>query len=177
MNLLELQTSLPNYAKDIRLNLSSLMNSEDTLTKQQHWGTLLACAMACKNEALYKAISTDAKSHLTTEAYSAAKSAAALMAMNNVYYRFTHLVSNNEYTTMPANLRMSIMAQPGIDKNDFELFSLAVSAIFGCGKCMDAHEKILQKNGITKEQIQQTLRIAAIAHATATILSTEKMEI
>jgi alkyl hydroperoxide reductase subunit D len=65
------------------------------------------------------------------------------------------------------------MSSPGIDKTDFELFSLAVSAINGCGKCMDAHEKILSSHGIHKELIQTIVRIASIIHAVAVILETE----
>src|SRR5579862_2574214 len=115
MTLQSIQESLPAYAKDIKLNLSSLLNSESSLSQQQKWGTMLASAVATKNQRLLNAIVSDAKDNLSTEAFSAAKGAAALMAMNNIYYRFTHLVSNAEYAKMPANLRMSMMAQPGID--------------------------------------------------------------
>lgn len=170
MTLQSIQESIPSYAKDIKLNFSSLMNNETVLTKQQFWGTLLACAMACKNSILLNAISENAEKNLTVEAYTAAKTAAALMAMNNIYYRFTHLVSNPEYARLPANLRMNSMAQPGIDKLDFEVFSLAVSAINGCGLCMNAHEKTLSKHGVSKEAIQTAVRIASIMHAVAVVL-------
>lgn len=173
MTLQMIQESFPAYAKDIKLNLSSLMNSETVLSQQQFWGTLLSCAMASRNKSLLDAISQNAQEKLSSEAFSAAKSAAALMAMNNIYYRFTHLVSNTEYNRMPANLRMSMIAQPGIDKMDFELFSLAVSAINGCGKCMDAHEKTLVTHGMSKEVIQTAIRIASIIHAAAVVLETE----
>jgi lipoyl-dependent peroxiredoxin subunit D len=176
MMLQSILETFPPYAKDIKLNFSSLLNSETNLTQQQFWGTLLSCAMASKNKLLLNAISENAKSKLTDEAYSAAKSAAALMAMNNIYYRFTHLVSNTEYTRLPANLRMTTLAQPGIEKMDFELFSLAVSAINGCGMCMDAHEKILSKHGVSKENIQMAIRIAAIIYATATVLEADSVE-
>lgn len=176
MSLQTIQESLPSFAKDIKLNLSSLLNNDSTpLSKQQFWGVMLACAMACKNPFLLQAVNAQAQDNLSAEALSAAKSAASLMAMNNIYYRFTHLVSNPDYTKMPANLRMSVMAQPGIDKLDFELFSLAVSAINGCGMCMDAHEKLLVSKGISKETIQATVRIASILHATAVVLGAENI--
>lgn len=173
MKLQAIQESFPSYAKDIKLNFSSLMNSETVLTQQQFWGTLLSCAVACKNKILLNAINERAEINLSPEVYAAAKSAAALMAMNNIYYRFTHLVSNTEYTRMPANLRMNTIAQPGIPKADFELFSLAVSAINGCGLCMDSHEKVLGKHSISKEVVQAVIRIAAIIHAVAVVLETE----
>jgi alkyl hydroperoxide reductase subunit D len=91
------------------------------------------------------------------------------MAMNNVYYRFTHLASNPEYRTMPAKLRMNVIGAPGIDKADFELFSLAVSAINGCGMCIDAHEKVLKQHGVSADTIQTAVRIGAVTQAAARV--------
>ncbi len=93
------------------------------------------------------------------------------MAMNNVYYRFTHLAGNQEYRNLPAKLRMNVIGQPGIDKVDFELFSLAVSAMNGCGMCIDSHEQILKKAGVTAEAIQTAVRIGAVLKAVATVHS------
>ena len=75
---------------------------------------------------------------LSPEALNAAKSAAAIMGMNNIYYRFLHLVEDGEYSTMPARLRMNIIANPGVDKVDFELWCTTVSAVNGCGMCLDS---------------------------------------
>ena len=107
------------------------------------------------------------------EAYAnAARAAAAVMAMNNVYYRFVHLVANPEYGTMPAKLRMNFMASHGIAKDDFELFSLAVSAMNGCGMCMESHERVLLQHGVKPETIQSAARIAAVLKAVATVHAT-----
>ena len=171
MNLQMIQDAFPFFAKDIKLNFSSLINSETPLTPQQFWGTLLACTIASRNSKLQNAISEEAKKNLTETAYTAAQSAAVLMAMNNIYYRFTHLVGNPEYARMPANLRMNTIANPGIEKVDFELYSLAVSAINGCGLCIESHEKTLVKHGASKEMIQTAIKIAAIIHATAVTLN------
>jgi alkyl hydroperoxide reductase subunit D len=92
------------------------------------------------------------------------------MGMNNVYYRFLHLVEDAEYGQMPARLRMNIIGNPGIDKVDFELFSLAVSAINGCGMCIVSHERQLRKHGLSREAIQSGVRIAATIHAVAGVL-------
>ncbi|KAK0339479.1 hypothetical protein LTR94_034363, partial [Friedmanniomyces endolithicus] len=91
------------------------------------------------------------------------------MAMNNVYYRFTHLAGNQEYRNMPAKLRMNVIGAPGIDKIDFELFSLAVSAMNGCGMCIDAHEDVLKKHGVKAEVIQGAVRLGAVLAAVATV--------
>jgi alkyl hydroperoxide reductase subunit D len=92
------------------------------------------------------------------------------MGMNNVYYRFLHLVGDADYQTMPARLRMNVMANPGIDKLDFELYSLAVSAVNGCGLCIESHEKLLRKHEVSREAIQSAVRIAAVVHAVAVVL-------
>jgi alkyl hydroperoxide reductase subunit D len=99
-----------------------------------------------------------------------ARAAAAIMGMNNIYYRFLHLVEDSEYATMPARLRMNIIGNPGIDKLDFELLSLAVSAVNGCGMCITSHEKKLRGGGISREQIQSAVRIASVIHAVASVL-------
>jgi len=96
------------------------------------------------------------------------------MGMNNVYYRFTHLVGG-DYATMPAKLRMNIMAKPGVEKADFELWSLAVSAINGCGMCMESHEKIVKHAGLTSEQVQAAVRIASVVHAAALTIEGEEV--
>ena len=92
------------------------------------------------------------------------------MGMNNIYYRFVHLVGDPEYGTLRANLRMNAMANPGGDKVDFELASLAVSAINGCGMCLESHEKTLRKHGLSAQPIQSAARIAAVIHAAAVAL-------
>ena len=104
------------------------------------------------------------------EALQAAHSAAAIMAMNNIYYRFIHLASAPDYKTLPAKLRMSVIGKPGVEKADFELWCLAVSAINGCGMCIDAHEKVLREHGMTAEQIQAAVRIASVVHAVSATL-------
>ena len=93
--------------------------------------------------------------------------------MNNVYYRFTHLASAPDYKGLPARLRMNVIGKPGVDKVDFELWCLAVSAINGCGVCIDSHEKILRDAGLSAEQIQAAVRIAAVVHAVAATLDGE----
>jgi alkyl hydroperoxide reductase subunit D len=163
---------LPAYAKDISLNLSSLA-SEALLTDQQKWGCFLASAHAVGVAPVVKAIEAAAAEHLSPEAMNAAKASAAIMGMNNIYYRSLHLVKNQEYATLPARLRMNILANPGVEKIDFELWSTAVSAINGCGACLDAHEGELKKHAVPSTHIQAALRIAAVVHAASRIAASE----
>jgi len=173
MSIETLKSALPDYAKDIKLNLSAIA-SDQSLGDQRLWGTMLASALATRQPQVIAAIEAEARAKMSPEAINAAKAAHAVMAMNNVYYRFTHLVAAKDYATMPAKLRMSVMANPGVDKADFELWSLAVSAINGCGKCMDAHEAELRKHGLTAQEVQTAVRAASIVHAVAATLDGEQ---
>ena len=167
-----LKNRLPEYAKDLKLNLSSLA-AEASLSEQQRAGTFVASAIASRNADVTEAMIAEFGAKLTPEALNAARAAAAIMAMNNIYYRFVHLSSSADYKTMPAKLRMNVIGKPGVEKADFELWSLAVSAVNGCGMCIDSHEKVLREAGITAEQIQAAVRIAAVVHAVAVTLESD----
>ena len=173
MSLETLRAALPAYAKDINLNLSSLA-AETVLSDQQKWGAFLASAYAVGVPAVVKAVEAEASANgLSEDAATAAKAAAAIMGMNNVYYRSLHLLHNQEYRTIPARLRMNVIANPGVEKIDFELWCTAVSAINGCGMCLDSHEAELKKHGVPAAQIQTALRIAAVINAASAIARAE----
>jgi alkyl hydroperoxide reductase subunit D len=171
MSLKQFVDTLPDYAKDLRLNMGSLLNDQ-TLGDQRKYGLILACAHGSGYRPVVAAAEAEIEGKLTDEAANAARAAAAVMAMNNVYYRFVHLASNPEYGTMPAKLRMNVIGNPGIEKDDFELFSLAVSTMNGCGMCIDSHERILQQHGVKAETIQAAARVGAIMKAVATVHAT-----
>jgi alkyl hydroperoxide reductase subunit D len=173
MTLNELLETLPAYARDLKLNLSSLL-SQAELTEQQTWGTVVASAVASRNADVIRAAFADAATHLSPQAMEAAKGAAAIMGMNNVYYRFLHLASNEKYRTIPARLRMNILRSHGIDVLDFELWCTAVSAINGCGACVDSHEKTLREKGMREESVVAAVRIASVIHGLASVLEAEK---
>jgi alkyl hydroperoxide reductase subunit D len=105
----------------------------------------------------------------------AAKGAASVMGMNNIFYRFQHLVSNEKYRTMRAGLRMNIIRNHGIDHLDFELWCTAVSAINGCGACVDSHERTLREKGVPEERVLAAIRVASTIHALAVVLETERV--
>ena len=171
MSLEDLKSRLPDYAKDLKLNLGSLA-ADITLSPQQLAGTFVAGALAARQPDLTRAVVAEFAPKLTPEALAAAKAAAAIMGMNNVYYRFTHMLGG-DYANLPAKLRMSVIGKPGVDKVDFELWSLAVSAINGCAMCVEAHEKAVRHGGLTSEHVQTAVRIAAVLHAVATVLDAE----
>ena len=174
MNLETLMDSVPAYAKDLKLNLSSV-TSQPELTKEQTWGTAVASAVASRNGEIIAAILDEAAKHASAQVVEAAKAAAAIMGMNNIYYRFQHLSKNEKYATLPARLRMNIIRTHGVDAADFELWCVAVSAINACGKCVDAHERVLREKGVTEESINAAIRIASVIHGLAVVFDTEQV--
>ncbi len=172
MTLNELLDSVPGYAKDLKLNLSSLLQQQE-LNEQQIWGTAAASAVASRNPQVLQTVLAEAALHLSPQALEAAKSAAAIMGMNNIYYRFQHLAKNPKYATLPARLRMNVLRSHGIDPVDFELWCTAVSAINGCGLCVDSHEQVLRSKGMTEESIVAAVRLASVIHGLATVFDTE----
>ena len=174
MSLDALRETLPAYAKDLSLNLSSLQ-AETLMSDQQKWGTFVASAYAVGSGPVVRAVDAAAReAGLSDEAHTAAKAAAAIMGMNNVYYRALHIMHNGaEYRALPARLRMTVIGNPGVDKTDFELWCTAVSAINGCGMCIDAHEEELKKRGVTAQAIQAALRIGAVVNAVSRVVDAE----
>ena len=171
MTIEALKERIPEYAKDVKLNLGSLAN-ETVLNTQQLAGTFIASALASRNAEVTRAIMAEFAPKLSPEALTAAKASASIMAMNNIYYRFVHLVGG-DYERLPARLRMNVIGKPGIEKVDFELWSLAVSAVNGCGMCLTSHEKVVREGAMSQEQVQAAVRIAAVVHAVAAILDGE----
>ena len=172
MSLQNLKDRLPDYARDIKLNLGSLA-TEPVLNEKQKAGAFIASALGARNPEVARAITEEFAPQLDAKELAAARSAAAVMGMNNVYYRFLHLAGNEEYGKLPAKLRMNAIATHGISRADFELWCLAVSAINGCGMCIESHEKAVRKEGITAEQVQAAVRIAAVVNAVAAVLDAE----
>jgi len=168
----EIRDSLPDYARDLSLNLGSVLapTGAPGLTPTQIWAVALASAVTSGNAAFTRDIESLASAHLEPGYVKAAAAAAAIMGMNNVYYRFVHLVGDADYAQMPARLRMNVIGNPGISRPDFELLCLAVSAINGCGACIESHEKQLRQSGFSREALQSAVRIAATVHAVARVL-------
>lgn len=157
---------IPEAAKDLRLNLSSVLQAS-SLSTQQQWGVAVACAIASRNPTLRQAVLEDALGAAGEAVVEDGKAAAALMGMNNVYYRFRHLIGKPGYGDKPAKLRMQRIAQPATTKVDFELMCLAVSAINGCETCMKSHEHVVLEGGLTEDQVHDAVRIAAVIHGAA----------
>jgi alkyl hydroperoxide reductase subunit D len=177
MGVAALKEALPAFAKDLRLNLDSTI-AVSTLPEQRLWGTVLATAIASRGKRTLVELAKEAREHLSGEAFEAAEAAAAIMAMNNIYYRSKHLLADEgakEYEDIPARLRMQVVGtHGGVEAEDFEFWCFAVSALNGCGGCLAAHEHKLRELGTGREQLHEALRIAAVVHAVAVTVEAEE---
>lgn len=169
MSIDALRDALPDFALDQTRNLETLV-SETLLSEQQKWGCLLTCAYATSNPTLIRHMESAATSVLSEDARHAAKLAATVTAMNVVYYGALNLLANHDYRSAPVNLSMTALSQNSVDKIDFELWSLAVSAMSNCAACLNVHESELHKRGVTLQRVQAALRIAATVSALSTAL-------
>ena len=169
MNIKELINTFPDYAKDIKLNYSKILN-EDILNKKQLYGIILISSFTTQLNSLKDAALEETKEFIDEELMEDVYGAYSIMSMNAIYYRFTHLSAENDYFTMPANLRMQYLSKYKIDKSDFEMLCLAVAIIIGCGKCINAHESILRENNISKLHIQTVARVASIVNSIANVI-------
>ena len=171
----DIRDRIPSYARDLGLNLGAVMTRQGSpgLDSRQILGIALASAIASRNAGLAAELEAHARAELDPAYIAAVRAAAAIMGMNNVYYRFVHQVGDDDYGRMPARLRMNVLRDPGVPKTDFELLSLAVSAVNGCGLCISSHEKTLRAEGVSAETIQSVIRIAAVIHGVAGVLEYE----
>lgn len=168
MKLQEIKDLIPDYGRDIRLNLDTLLSGEGIagLTVRQVWGTALSCAYSIGTPELVRMVLAEGASEIDDTVKVAAQGASTIMAMNNIYYRSMHLMEDAELKRMPARLRMNIIGKPGIPKEDFELMCFAVSALSGCGQCLTSHLQELRKAAVTDEGIQGALKLASVLNAT-----------
>jgi alkyl hydroperoxide reductase subunit D len=164
-----LRERLPEAAKDIKLNVQAVL-SGGVLTPAQRWGVAVASALTARHPDVSRPVIHEARQHAGDAVVEDAVAAAALMSMNNVFYRFRHRIGKAEYGDKPARLRMNRLAKPATNQHDFELFALAVSAINDCESCVRAHEKAVTGAGLSSDVVLDAVRIAATIQALAVSL-------
>jgi alkyl hydroperoxide reductase subunit D len=172
MSITTLKAALPPYARDLELNLDSVLATE-LLDEQILWGAALACAMTTRSSLVIRNLAAEARGHLKPEAVEAAKAVASRMAIHNVYFRAKHLIGDEAYTHLPARLRRQVSSTPGVGVAAIEAWSVAVSAITGCGVCLESHERSLRGAGVSREVVDEVLRVAAVIYALAVTLDAE----
>jgi alkyl hydroperoxide reductase subunit D len=164
----EIKEALPEYAKDIKLNLDSVIN-RSTLDVNVANGCALSAAMATGNGKLVAFIQSDVAD---TKERDAALTAASLMAMTNVWYPYVEMSNDDRLKGLPAQLRMNAIAtHGGTSKVNFEAYSLAASIVGKCHFCVSAHYSTLKQEGYTVEQLRDIGRIAAVITSVAKVLN------
>ncbi|WP_207799040.1 carboxymuconolactone decarboxylase family protein [Taibaiella soli] len=159
------------FIKDLKLNVSTTLNSTN-LNKKEAYLLALSVAVNEKHTILIDAFDALARKEGATDAEIAETHACtALMNTNNVFYRFRHYMHNVDfYNNQPAGLRMSIMMNPVLGKEFFELMSLAVSALNGCERCVTSHEASVKQHGASEQRIYDAIRLVAVIKSLAVIL-------
>ncbi|MBP6832565.1 MAG: carboxymuconolactone decarboxylase family protein [Deltaproteobacteria bacterium] len=162
---------LPDSARDLRLNLGAVLG-DGTLSLAQRWGSAITAAITARNPELRDAVLQGARAAGVDEAViDDARAAAAIMGMNNIFYRGRHLIGKESYQKKPARLRMNRIAKPATTRLDFELFCIVASAITGCGDCLKSHEHTVIEGGLTEDHVHDALRIASVVNGFAVSLS------
>ncbi|HEY4102876.1 MAG TPA: carboxymuconolactone decarboxylase family protein [Polyangiaceae bacterium] len=169
-----IRAEIPEVAKDLRLNLSQVLDS-GTLLPSDRWGVAIAVALAARSRRLAEALIASRPEEVGEKTVADAVAAAAMMGMTNVFYRFRHLVGKASYEQKPARLRMQRLAKPASSAASFELYSLAVSAVNACEVCVRSHEATLLDHGVSEDQIHDAVRIAAVVHGAAVALDASSL--
>ena len=160
---------LPDTAKDIRLNLDSVI-ARSSLNPEDALGVAIAAAFAARSNELVQTF----KSAVPAAQAHAALTAAALMGMNNVWYPFVEMAGDDELQTMRPELRMNAYAtHGGVARGKFEAYALAASIVGKCHFCVKSHYELLKKEGWTTQQLRDVGRIAAVVNATAQVLAVQ----
>jgi alkyl hydroperoxide reductase subunit D len=158
------------YLRDLKINITNALSAE-TLTKKEAYLLAYSVAVNEKNEALQKAFVQSATAEgATDKELSEVISCTSLLNANNVYYRFRHFMHEEFYNNAQAGIRMSIMSNPVLGKELFELVSLVVSALNGCELCVTSHEKTLVGHGSNKQRIHDAVRLGAVIKSLCVLL-------
>ena len=169
----DLKSRIPDYAKDIRLNLDATIG-RSSLPPREAVGAALAAAFASRSKVLVSLIRDSGVLNETDT--TGALTAASLMGMNNVWYPYVEMAADPELKTVRAELRMNAYANHGgVDKRAFELWSLAASIVGKCEFCVTSHYGLLKQTGVTVQELRDVGRIAAVINAAAQVLAVESV--
>jgi alkyl hydroperoxide reductase subunit D len=171
MDLTTLRERLPEYAKDLKLNLGTVLTTS-SLSDAEAWGSGLAAALVSKHPLVIRALKRESHSRLSPEQLQGVAAAAAIMSMTNVWYKLVHLHVDEEVKQVPARLRMQVIGtHGGVGQRLFETWSLAASAVNGCAACVTSHTAALRGAGMSAQNVADIGRIAAVVKAVSDVLS------
>ena len=160
------------YIKDLKINVSNVLNNTQYLNKKEVLLLAYAVAVNEKFDLLKDTFQAQAQEAGATDAELAEiVSCASLMNANNIFYRFRHFMQKDFYTNTPAGIKMSIMVNPVLGKEFFELVSLVISSINGCEMCVTSHEQSILQHGGSESRILEGVKLGAIIKSLITVLA------
>ncbi len=166
-----LATADHRYLRDLKINVGNVLNSSQTLNKKETLLLALSVAVNEKYQPLVDSLTDAVRQEGASDAEVAETIACtSLLSTNNVFYRFRHFVSKDYYQQTQPGIRMSIMANPVLGKEFFELMSLVVSAVNGCELCVRSHEESVLKHGSSEPRIYDAIRLASVIKGLITLL-------
>jgi len=171
-NVLALVSVEARFIKDLKINVGNVLNNSQYLNRKESLLLALAVAVNERYTILQESFSGLAKEAGASDAEIAEIIACtALMSTNNIFYRFRHFIQKDFYNNQPAGIKMSIMANPVLGKEFFELVSLVISSVNGCEMCVSSHEKSVLQHGSTESRVFEGVKLAAIIKGLITVLS------
>ena len=160
------------FIKDLKINTGNVLNNNQHISRKEALLLAFAVAVNEKFDTLKDAFASLAGHEGATEAEIAEVVACtSLMATNNIFYRFRHFMGKDFYQNTPAGIKMSIMMNPVLGKEFFELVSLAISSVNGCEMCVTSHEQSVLNHGASEARVLESVKLAAVIKGLITVLS------
>jgi lipoyl-dependent peroxiredoxin subunit D len=171
-NVLALVAAESRFIKDLKINTGNVLNNNQYLSRKEALLLALAVAVNEKFLPLQESFTGLAKEAGASDAEIAEIIACtSLMNTNNVFYRFRHFMKKDFYENAPAGIKMSIMANPVLGKEFFELVSLVISSINGCELCVSSHEKSVLQHASSESRVLEGVKLGAVLKGLITILA------
>ena len=160
------------YIKDIKINTGNVLNNSQHLNRKEALLLALAVAINEKYDLLKESFTTLAReAGATPEEIAEVTACTSLMNTNNVFYRFRHFMGKDFYNNQPAGIKMSIMMNPVLGKEFFELTSLVVSSINGCEMCVTSHEQSVLQHGSSEARVFEAVKLGAVIKGLISVLA------
>ncbi len=160
------------FIKDLKINVGNVLNNNQHLNRKESLLLALSVAVNEKFDLLKEAFTTMAREEgATDEELAEIVALTSLMNTNNVFYRFRHFIKKDFYQNHPAGIKMSIMLNPVLGKEFFELASIAISALNGCEQCVTSHEQSVLQHGSTESRVFEAVKLTAVIKGLITVLS------
>ncbi len=150
------------YAKDLKANLQQALKNNELSPKESAFIGLSVSVNDRSNAGIDVFTALSKKHGATNDEITEVYSCTSLLAMNNVFYKFRHMVDKEFYSKSPAGIKMSVVGKPVLGKEFFELLSLVVSALNGCEQCIKSHENSILKHGCSEARVYEAIKSASI---------------